>query len=123
VIAAIDLDTRKVLWQQPFGTSRGHGPVPVALPVGVFSHGGAVTTGGGVTFIGAAIDGYIRAFETATGRLLWEALLPAGGQSSPISYISKRTGRQYVVMTAGGSSTMNTAKGDYLVAYALPARK
>ena len=50
-------------------------------------------------------------------------VLPAGGQSSAISYISKRTGRQYVVMTAGGSSTMNTAKGDYMVAYALPANK
>ncbi len=122
-IAAIDLDTRKILWQRPFGTSRGQGPVPVSLPVGVFSHGGAVTTGGGVTFIGAAIDGYIRAFETASGRLLWQEALPAGGQSSPISYVSKRTGRQYVVMTAGGSSTMNTRKGDYLVAYALPDKK
>jgi quinoprotein glucose dehydrogenase/quinate dehydrogenase (quinone) len=122
-IAAIDLDTRKVLWERPFGTSRGSAPLGLSLPVGVFSHGGAVTTGGGVTFIAATIDSYIRAFETATGRLLWQASLPAGGQSTPISYVSKRTGRQYVVMTAGGSSTMNTPKGDYMVAFALPAAR
>ncbi|RYD93609.1 MAG: pyrroloquinoline quinone-dependent dehydrogenase, partial [Sphingomonadales bacterium] len=79
-IAAIDLDTRKILWEQPFGTSRGQGPLgALSLPIGVFSHGGAVTTLGGVTFIAATIDSHIRAFDTATGRLLWQGSLPAGG--------------------------------------------
>jgi quinoprotein glucose dehydrogenase/quinate dehydrogenase (quinone) len=119
-IAGIDLDTQKILWKRPFGTSRGKTPLGIELPIGVLSHGGAVTTAGGVTFIAAAIDGYLRAFETATGRILWQTPLPAGGQSSPISYVSRRTGRQYVVITAGGSTLLNTPKGDYLVAYALP---
>jgi quinoprotein glucose dehydrogenase/quinate dehydrogenase (quinone) len=122
-IAAIDLDTKKVLWQQPFGNTRNAAPLGLALPVGVFSHGGASTTASGVTFIAATIDSTIRAYETATGRLLWQANLPAGGQSTPISFVSKRTGRQYVVMTAGGNSTMNTPKGDYMVAFALPVSK
>jgi quinoprotein glucose dehydrogenase/quinate dehydrogenase (quinone) len=123
MIAAIDLDSRKILWERPLGTSRGTAPLGLNLPVGVFNHGGSVTTGGGVTFIAATMDNYIRGFDTVTGRLLWQADLPAGGNSNPISYVSKRTGRQYVVLTAGGNSTMATPKGDYVVAFALPKSK
>jgi quinoprotein glucose dehydrogenase/quinate dehydrogenase (quinone) len=122
-LVAIDLDTRKILWRQRFGTTRGSAPLGLDLPIGTFNLGGAVTTGGGVTFIAATIDGYIRAFDTVTGRELWRAALPAGGQSNPISYVSQRTGRQYVVMVAGGHSSLGTPRGDYVVAYALPTRR
>jgi len=122
-MTAIDLDTHKLLWTRPFGTTRGSAPLGLNLPIGIFNLGGSVTTGGGVTFIAAAIDGYFRAFETTTGKELWKADLPAGGQANPMSYVSKKTGRQYVVVAAGGHSSLNTPRGDYLVAYALPAGK
>ena len=62
---------------------RGHAPLGLALPIGIFNQGGAVTTAGGVTFIGAAVDGYIRAYDTATGRELWKADA-AGTAARPI---------------------------------------
>ena len=55
-----------------------------------------------------------------TGEELWRARLPAGGQASPMSYVSSRTGRQYVVIAAGGHYAMKTTPGDHLLAYALP---
>ncbi len=118
-IAAIDLNSRALAWKRPFGTTRGLAPFNLALPVGIFNLGGAMTTAGGVTFIGATTDSYFRALETATGRELWRAALPAGGQATPISYAA-RDGRQMVAIVAGGHGSLRTPRGDYLVAYALP---
>src|SRR6201999_3936369 len=82
MISAVDLSSRKLLWSRPFGTGEASGPLTIHshLPftMGVPNIGGAVTTGGGLTFIGASQDGYLRAIETTTGRELWRQLLPAG---------------------------------------------
>jgi len=60
MINAIDMHTRKVLWQNPLGTARANGPfgLPTGLPVrfGVPSNGGPITTVGGLVFIAAATD-------------------------------------------------------------------
>ena len=102
------------------GTTRDAAPLGIALPTGVFNLGGTVTTRGGVTFVGATVDNYLRAFDTETGRELWEGRLPAGGQANPISYVSGKSGRQFVVIAAGGHPTLRTQLGDYIVAFALP---
>jgi len=124
-LTAIDLGTRRILWQQPFGTSRDTGPfglrIGLPLPIGVPSAGGPLTLGSGVTLIAAAQDRYIRAFDTQTGHELWRARLPAGGQATPMTYISGRTGRQIVVVAAGGHGGLNTVPGDYVMAFALDA--
>lgn len=120
IIAGVDLKTNNVLWQQPFGTSRDAAPLGLPLPLGVFSQGGAVVTRSGLAFIGAAIDNFIRAYSVETGEELWKARIPAGGQATPMTYVSKRTGRQYVVIAAGGHSSLQTTQGDYLMAYTLP---
>ncbi len=78
--------------------------------------GGPLVTAGGLTFIGAGQDDRFRAFETESGRLLWEYTLPAGGQAAPMSY--QFEGRQYVVIVAGGRGGIGTL-GDYIVAFAL----
>ncbi|HEY0649497.1 MAG TPA: membrane-bound PQQ-dependent dehydrogenase, glucose/quinate/shikimate family [Phenylobacterium sp.] len=123
-LQAIDLRTNEVLWKRTLGTARDSGPLRqpsmLPLPIGVPNQGGAVTTRGGVIFIGATLDRYIRAFDLRSGRELWKARLPAGGQATPMTYMSG--GRQYVVITAGGHSFLETRKGDYTIAYALPAR-
>ena len=119
-LTAIDLAARTIVWQRPLGTTRDHVPLGLPLPTGVFNIGGPLTTAGGLIFIGATIDDFLRGFDVETGEELWRARLPAGGQASPMSYVSSRTGRQYVVIAAGGHYAMRTTPGDHLVAYALP---
>ncbi len=124
-ISAVDLVTGKLVWTHRLGTARDSGPLGLSsmLPfrIGVPNMGGAVTTRGGLFFLAATQDRYLRAFDTATGEVLWRSRLPAGGQSTPITYLSPG-GRQMVAVAAGGHPMMNTKAGDYLIAYALPAK-
>ena len=117
-LTAIDIGTREVAWQVPLGTSKDIAPLGIAVP-GIFSIGGPITTAGGVTFIAATLDDYLRAFDTATGRELWRGRLPAGGQATPMAYVSPASGRQFVVVAAGGHGFLGSTPGDYVVAYAL----
>jgi len=123
-IAAIDLSTREVLWDRPFGTARKNGPfgIPSMLPleIGTPNNGGGVITASGLFFIGAATDDLFRAIDVETGERLWEVALPAGGQATPMTY--EAGGRQIVVINAGGHDFMETPIGDYFIAYALPAQ-
>jgi quinoprotein glucose dehydrogenase len=119
-LTAIDLKAGKRLWDITLGTTRDVAPFPIWLPLGSPSLGGPVTTASGVTFIAATMDNFIRAFDTATGKKLWQARLPAGGQATPMTYRLREDGKQYVVIAAGGSKFLRTKTGDYLIAYALP---
>ncbi|MGD9598251.1 MAG: membrane-bound PQQ-dependent dehydrogenase, glucose/quinate/shikimate family [Steroidobacteraceae bacterium] len=118
-LSVVDLKSRTLAWQRPLGTTRDHAPLGIAIP-GVFGQGGSVVTAGGVIFIGATLDNYLRAFDLATGRELWKGRLPAGGQATPMSFVSAKTGKQYVVIAAGGHQYLYTTIGDYVVAYSLP---
>jgi quinoprotein glucose dehydrogenase len=123
-ITAVSLDTRKTVWEKPLGTSRDNGPlgIPmhVPLPMGVPNTGGSITTKSGLVFIGATQEQAIRAFDIRNGRKLWESRLPAGGQATPMTFISPKTGKQYVVIAAGGNYAIQTKTGDYIMAYTLP---
>ena len=79
-----------------------------------------MVTASGLIFVGAAIDNYIRALDIETGQTLWQGRLPAGGQATPMSYFLDETGKQYVVIAAGGHGRIGSTTGDYLIAYALP---
>ena len=120
-LLAVDLATGRVRWEVPFGTTRDQAPLPLALPWGLPSMGGPVATASGLVFIGAAMDDYLRAYDTRTGEELWRARLPAGGQATPMTYRLREDGRQYVVIAAGGHGTLGTRQGDWLLAFALPA--
>jgi quinoprotein glucose dehydrogenase len=119
---AIDLRTHRIVWQHRLGTTRDTGPFGthfnLPLKTGIFNIGGSMVTRGGLVFVGASADNYIRAYDANTGNVLWRARLPAGGQANPMSY--SIGGRQYIVIAAGGHSGLGTKTGDYLVAYALP---
>lgn len=121
-IRAIDLRSGKTLWDRPFGTARANGPfgIPSLLPleIGTPNNGGSVVTAGGLVFIAAATDNLIRAIDIATGRTVWQDVLPAGGQATPMVY--EVDGRQYLLITAAGHHFMETPSGDYVIAYALP---
>ena len=123
-VAAIDLNTRKVLWNKAVGTTASSGPFGMSLglplPMGVPVSGGFLVTRGGLSFYGAAQDGYLRAYATRSGSPLWRAKLPVGTESIPMSYLAPRSGRQMIVIAVGGA-VGSTQKGDYVIAYALPA--
>lgn len=123
-IRAIDLASGKTLWDRPFGSARGNGPFGIrsGLPIeiGTPNNGGSVVTAGGLIFIAAATDDLIRAIDLATGKELWHAKLPAGGQANPMVYAYN--GREYLVIMAGGHHFMETPAGDAVVAYALPQK-
>jgi len=119
-MTAVDLTTMQKVWMRKNGTVRDSAPLPIPMPLGVPSLGGSIVTGGGVAFMSASLDSYLRAYDVRTGHKLWEARLPAGGQATPMSYVSDKTGKQYVVIMAGGHGSLGTKMGDSLVAYALP---
>lgn len=124
-ITAVDLNSGRMVWQQPAGTAQDMtfpslGIQPgIGFYVGMPALGGPITTSGGLTFHGGTQDYYLRAYDTETGELLWRGRLPTGAQSTPMTYIGP-DGRQYVVVTAGGARYNPNDWGDYIVAFALP---
>lgn len=116
---AVDMKTGQVLWEVPLGTTRDLAPGSqlVLRGAGTPNFGGPIATASGLVFIGAAMDDYLRAFDSRTGKELWKGRLPAGGQATPMTYVWK--GRQYVVIAAGGHSKSDTRRGDSVVAFAL----
>ncbi|MEG3148206.1 membrane-bound PQQ-dependent dehydrogenase, glucose/quinate/shikimate family [Sphingomonas sp. RT2P30] len=122
-LTAVDLKTHKVIWDKVLGTARDTGlfgtRLGVPFRIGVPNLGGSIITRGGIVFIGATTDQYLRAFDLRNGKLLWQARLPAGAQATPMTYRGD-DGRQYVVITAGGHGALGTRYGDYTIAYALP---
>jgi quinate dehydrogenase (quinone) len=121
-LSAIDLKTQKVVWQVPAGTVQDTGPFGIKMrapmPVGMPTLGGTLATQGGLVFIAGTQDYYLRAFDSSTGEEVWKARLPVGSGGTPMSYISPVTGKQYVVISAGGAR-QSPDRGDYVIAYAL----
>lgn len=118
-IAAVDLARGTIAWESTLGTTRDLAPVPIALGWGTPNLGGPLATAGGLVFIGAAMDDYLRAFDAETGAELWKGRLPAGGQATPMTYRLSPGSRQFVVIAAGGHGKLGTRLGDALVAWTL----
>lgn len=107
MLTAVDLNRGEIAWQKTLGD--GHGSE---------NFGGAIVTAGGLVFIASTKDEKFRAFDAATGDVLWEHKLPAGGYAAPVTYIVK--GKQYVTIAAGGGGKLGTKRGDSFVTFALP---
>ena len=112
---ALDLTTGDYVWKIPLGvypelSAKG---IP---PTGTENWGGPIVTAGGLVFIAATVDKKFRAFDKATGQLLWETDLPTAGIAKPATYMSH--GKQFVVIAAGGGR--GTESGDAYIAFALP---
>ncbi|RWA24697.1 membrane-bound PQQ-dependent dehydrogenase, glucose/quinate/shikimate family [Pseudomonas veronii] len=122
-MSAIDLNTQKLLWQVPMGTVQDTGPLGIKthlqIPLGMPTLGGPTSTASGLVFFAGTQDYYLRALDSATGKEVWKARLPVGAVAAPLIYQSPTTGKQYVVISAGGMSHSPDV-GDYIIAYALP---
>jgi len=111
MLTAVDMEHGTIKWQIPLGDT----PF-VHVNLGMPGLGGPIVSASGLVFIAASLDDRLRAFDTESGKLLWEAKLPAGGQATPMTY--SINGRQFLVIAAGGYKGEST-RGDYLIAYAL----
>ncbi|MCD7100339.1 membrane-bound PQQ-dependent dehydrogenase, glucose/quinate/shikimate family [Stenotrophomonas sp. MMGLT7] len=125
-LSAVDLTTRKIVWQVPVGTVKDTGPMGIKMglpiPVGMPTLGPSLATQGGLVFFAGTQDYYLRAWDSHTGKEIWKARLPVGSQGGPMTYVSPKTGRQYIVITAGGAR-QSPDRGDYVIAYALPDKR
>jgi quinoprotein glucose dehydrogenase len=112
---AVNLQTGKLLWKVPLGeyaelTKKG---IPIT---GTENYGGPLVTKGGLVFIAATRDEKIRAFDKKTGKVVWQASLPAAGYATPACY--QINGRQYIVIACGGGK-IGSKSGDEYVAFSL----
>jgi quinoprotein glucose dehydrogenase len=118
---AINLNTGEYMWK----ISLGEYPELAEQGMkntGTENYGGPVVTAGGLLFIGATnFDKKFRAFNKATGELLWETTLPFAGNATPATY--EVNGRQFVVIAAGGGKDPKSKPGGVYVAFALPESK
>lgn len=120
-LTAIDLNQGTIRWQVRLGefdelTARG---IP---KTGTPNLGGSVVTAGGLVFIGATNDGKFRAFDKETGEELWTTRLPASAHATPMTYSGPKSGRQFVVIAAGGGNKYNRDYAAKLIAFALPRK-
>ncbi|WP_243055262.1 membrane-bound PQQ-dependent dehydrogenase, glucose/quinate/shikimate family [Pseudomonas sp. BP01] len=124
-LSAVDIKSGKLQWQRPAGSVKETHllgvRVGLPIPMGMPTLGGPFTTRSGLVFYSGTQDYYLRAFDQSTGEELWKSALPVGSQATPMSYVSPDTGRQYVVVTAGGAR-QSPDRGDYIIAYALPGK-
>jgi len=117
-LASVDLTSGEIEWQVPLGGLRTLAPIPIPWEIGVPAVGGPLATGGGLVFIGAAMENRFRAFDADTGELVWAAATPAAPIATPMTY--RAGGRQFVVIGATGYERAGMPASDVFIAYALP---
>lgn len=119
-LVAVNANTGDIAWRSPLGSADSYG----GKTTGTTTLGGSIATASGLIFIAATVDLRFRAFDSRTGKEVWNTSLPAPGVATPAVYRGK-SGREYVVIAAGGPGTVtvpghNASYRQVLVAYALP---
>lgn len=118
----VDLKTGKTVWLQRNGSVEGQKVLginfPLPLEMGTIGLGGPLVTAGGLAFNAGSMDNVFRAYDIQTGQTLWSTVLPAGGQATPMTYRGA-DGKQYIVIAAGGHSSLGTPLGDAVLAFTI----
>jgi quinoprotein glucose dehydrogenase len=118
-ISAVNIDTGELVWRVPLGRV----PLPLGLETpkewGSPNIGGPIATSTGLVFIAATTDAKIRAFNAWTGEEVWSHDIPFDGAATPMTFVSEKNGKQYLVIAAGGSALLRPVLGDAIVAFAL----
>ncbi|MCH9020314.1 MAG: PQQ-binding-like beta-propeller repeat protein [Proteobacteria bacterium] len=100
-VTAVDYNTGEIQWK-----------VKTQQPM----IGGILATAGGVVFTGEG-NGLFKAYDSATGNLLWEFQAGAGVNAPPVSYTVD--GKQYIAVAAGGNVQLNYKRGNNIIAFTL----
>ncbi|PYT59007.1 MAG: quinoprotein glucose dehydrogenase [Acidobacteria bacterium] len=114
-LSAVDVNTGEIVWKVPLGVVD-----ELKETTGTPNLGGTIVTDSGVVFIGATIDSRFRAFDAKTGEQLWVTNLEASAHATPMTYMGKKTGKQFVVIAAGGGGYFRGKVSDTLAAFTLP---
>ena len=112
---AVDVNKGEIAWKVPLGSVD-----ELQTKTGTPNLGGSIATAGGLVFIGATRDSRFRAFDARTGEQLWATELEASAHATPVTYLGKKTGKQFVVIAAGGGGYFRGQVSDALAAFALP---
>jgi quinoprotein glucose dehydrogenase len=121
-LSAVNLKTGEIAWHVPLGVvdeleAKG------VHNTGSQNLGGSIVTAGGLVFIAGTTDRRFRAFDSKTGTQLWETRIEANGHATPITFLGKKTAKQFVVVAAGGGGflrQLSSVLSDTVVAYTLP---
>jgi membrane-bound PQQ-dependent dehydrogenase (glucose/quinate/shikimate family) len=116
-LSAVDVNKGDIAWQVPLGRVD-----ELQVETGTPNLGGSIVTAGGLVFIGATTDSRFRAFDAKTGEQLWVTDLEASAHATPVTYLGKKTGKQFVVIAAGGGGYFRGKVSDALAAFSLPGR-
>ncbi|HVP45965.1 MAG TPA: pyrroloquinoline quinone-dependent dehydrogenase [Bryobacteraceae bacterium] len=111
---AIDVNTGEIAWKVPLGRTDA-----LDMDTGTPNLGGSMVTAGGLVFIGATVDHRFRAFDITTGKQLWITELEAAAHAAPMTYMGKKTGKQFLVIAAGGGGYFRGRISDALLAFTL----
>lgn len=119
-LAAVSTQSGKLRWEVPLGKMTLADPkkFPDQQNWGSLVMGGPIATASGLVFIAGTMDPFLRAFDVETGKKLWEKELPAGAQSTPMSF--SLGGQQYLAIAAGGHGKLGTKTGDFVLSFTLP---
>jgi len=112
---AVDVNKGEIVWKVPLGLVAG-----IEGETGSPNLGGTVATAGGLIFVGATADSRFRAFDSRTGKELWVVELPASAYAAPVTYMGKKSGKQFVAIAAGGGGYFQGKTSDEVVAFTLP---
>jgi len=117
-INAVDVNKGEIVWKVPLGSMS-----ELKEKTGTPNLGGSIVTASGLVFIGAAADSHFRAFDAKTGEEVWASELEASAHATPITYLGKKTGKQFVVIAAGGGGYFRGKVSDTLAAFALQTNR
>jgi quinoprotein glucose dehydrogenase len=118
-LVAVKADTGEIAWRVTLGDLSEQVKLPGGAATGAPNLGGPVVSSGGLVFIGATIDPYLRAFEAKTGTELWKVRLSTSARATPLVYTTP-SGREMVAIVAGGHDTPLSKPGTLLHVFALP---